>query len=232
MESIHSHSVYQKVIENISTQIQQGTFQVGQRLPSERDFAARLGVARGSLREALRTLQQQGILETRPNGRYLVRTTWENETDSLYQELEKAELADLIEARFVLEDKIVALACERATTGELKLIKETLSRAFSEFKRSPDYFVVTHDNLFHLAIVNAAHNVVFSNIYNANLELLRKLGGRAMRSPKRKQEILNEHTNICNAILDRDSVMARLAVRVHLRNISRQHLGTLELKPE
>ena len=214
-------SVYENVIEKILFEIKQGNYCVNQRLPSERCLSERLEVSRGSLREALRVLEQQQVVEIRSDGRYLIHTSLQDkEVKSLYLEMEQAKLVDLIEARLLLEDKIVELACERATSEDLKVVKDCLRRTLSNSSQSS---ALNYDNLFHAAIANAAHNSVFANVYSANLELLQKIRIRALRTPGRKKEIKTEHENIYLAIADRDSMRARLAARIHLRNISKSY---------
>lgn len=219
-------SVYEITLKKILEGIDRGDYLINERLPSERYLAEQLGVSRGSLREALRVLERQHIIATRSDGRYIISTTVQDkiEKNSLYKDLEQAKLADLIEARIVLEDKIVELACKRATKDDLNAIKECIILSLQSDIKNADIDALNSDNLFHLSIARAAHNSVFLNVYNTNMELLQIIRGQSLRSEERRKEIKLEHQNIFDAISARDVLMARLAVRIHLRSISQQYL--------
>ena len=98
-----------------------GTWGPGDRLPNENELAEQLGVSRGTLREAIRLLTAQGILTAQKG-----RGTFVAENASLPGRfdlenlpVERSRLADLFEARLLLEPELAALACRRASREEL-----------------------------------------------------------------------------------------------------------------
>ena len=101
-----------------------GAWGPGDRLPNENDLAEQLGVSRGTLREAIRLLTAQGILTAQKG-----RGTFVAENASLPGRfdlenlpVERSRLADLFEARLLLEPELAALACRRASREELARI--------------------------------------------------------------------------------------------------------------
>lgn len=214
--------VYQSVLSLLIEKINTGTFKVGQKLPTERDLTEMFAVSRGSLREALRVLDQQNITVAKKDGRYLLSTSIKN--FDMQKAESRLEISDLMEARSVLEDKIVEFACVRATEDDLSAIKACLDYGESELIDANSETALNYDRLFHISVANAAHNQVFAEIYENNLETLRKLRSRSLSSPRRRKEIVREHQMIYEAIRDRDVLMARLAVRLHLRNIEKRYL--------
>ncbi len=135
------------------------------RLPSERDLAVRLGVSRTSVREALRTLTNQGLLETRRGaGTRVARTTrpvLENAFEFLLMRTEPS-LLDLYETRELIEVYLAGRAAERRTDSDLARIEEAL-RAMGDGRADPTD--LGGPNLrFHMAIAAAAHNPILAEI--------------------------------------------------------------------
>ena len=116
-----------------------GAWGPGDRLPNENDLAEQLGVSRGTLREAIRLLTAQGILTAQKG-----RGTFVAENASLPGRfdlenlpVERSRLADLFEARLLLEPELAALACRRASREELARI---LALAEQVRREQPDGF--------------------------------------------------------------------------------------------
>ena len=213
--------VFKNVLELIIERIERGEFVVGERMPSERDFASMFDVSRGSLREALRVLEQQGFVESTPGGgRVLLRSqSLESELDKLHDQLKKSAIDNLLEAREMLDDKIVELAALRATEQDLAKIEEAYYNCCNLPVNGSNPAANPHDRLFHLSIAEAAHNSVFESVYQISMQLLLEIRKSAIRTEEDRLDIIQEHTVIFQAIKARDPLMARLAARIHHRNI-------------
>jgi GntR family transcriptional repressor for pyruvate dehydrogenase complex len=212
--------LYQDIIQQILNMLDKNQLRIGDRLPSERELSDVIGVSRSTLREAFRVLEQQGIIETKPgDGRYIVGLPKENEKLSIFEDLEKIEIWDLLEARETLETKIVELACERATEEDLKSIREAEgSINGNRLGVSPE----DSDLAFHLAIAAASKNVMFFSFIQINLELWAKIREKTLYMPDRVQQMVKEHRDIREAIEARDKEAAKLAQQIHLRNIRKR----------
>lgn len=214
---MNKESIYNLVIKKLTDGIENGSFELNHRLPSERDLAECLSVSRGSLREALRVMEEFGLVETRKDGRYLIRTSVKER--EMLSVSSQAELEDLLEVRSLLEDRIVELACLRATEEDIQTIKEYLDKGMFEYAVVTKDAALNYDNLFHIAVANAAHNAVFVQIYEDELAVLQQLRRNSLSSSGNRKKIIEEHQLIYEAIRDRDPIMARLAVQLHLRGI-------------
>ena len=115
--------------ERLITNVVHGTWKAGQQIPTERILCEQLGIARNSLREALKAMELIGMLESRvgegtfvcPRSEFLSRPLlW------AFTGTDHAELADLMEARALMEADLAGLAASRATPEELKRIEDTL----------------------------------------------------------------------------------------------------------
>ena len=110
--------IFQDVVEQIQDVILDGKIKPGERLPSERELGEMLGTSRGTLREALRILEQKGLIEIRlgVNGGAIVKeTNWEqmSETLALLIRSQSVALEHLAEFREGVEGIIASLAAER-----------------------------------------------------------------------------------------------------------------------
>lgn len=215
--------VYMDIAETLRQRIASDTYPVGSRLPPERELAESLNISRSSLREALQILTNQKMIQNHPGGsRYVIRNSPISDGDDyLYAQLEKAAVADLLEARETLDDILLALACQRATDSDMMEIDDAYERMKVEKEISP--VLLGPGDLFHLAIAKASHNAVFISVYSANLEIFSKIRAATLQVPGRRKEMIQEHIAIYKAIKERDELAARLAARIHLRNIRRRY---------
>lgn len=215
-----SHQVLAQLKEGISN----GTFPVGEKLPSENLLAEAFGVSRVPVREALGILEVSGIISSRQGGGHRVE---QHSLLSKYQPL-VLEIADpdeveaLLEMREVIEQQAACMAAERHTEQELRAIELTLN----DFKRCTlDEGLIGHreDYLFHRAIMQASHNPFFVQILDNMHELYlgvlvyslsKNLGRQAER-----QRVIDEHQRVFMAIKARDPAAATAAMRNHLSNV-------------
>lgn len=215
-----SHQVLAQLKEGISN----GTFPVGEKLPSENLLAEAFGVSRVPVREALGILEVSGIISSRQGGGHRVE---QHSLLSKYQPL-VLEIADpdeveaLLEMREVIEQQAACMAAERHTEQELRAIELTLN----DFKRCTlDEGLIGHreDYLFHRAIMQASHNPFFVQILDNMHELYlgvlvyslsKNLGRQAER-----QRVIDEHQRVFMAIKARDPAAATAAMQNHLSNV-------------
>jgi len=124
-----------RAVDEIESQIRamvaQGLLKPGDRLPSERDLAAKLNVSRNTLREAMRTLERAGILEMRKGthgGAYILHGNSDSIIDGLSNLYHLGAISpeQLTEARIWLSEIVVRVACERATEEDLRALDENI----------------------------------------------------------------------------------------------------------
>lgn len=162
MEStIESVSVVDAIEQRVKDMISSGALNPGDRLPSERELQAKLGVSRLPLREALARLQALGLIRIRHGkGAYVEQQV---NTSALSDVLipyfpndSEDRLRELVEARAVLEGELTSLATERATPEELKRLAE-LAEPSSASVKDPDS-LADADYAFHHEIARIAGN--------------------------------------------------------------------------
>lgn len=209
---INHTSLYEDVLLQLEEYIERYGLKPEDRLPTERVMAEQLGISRGTLREAFRILEANGIIEVTPGGgRYLKRDlAHSNLVIDLVNEFEPADTMDLMELREVLELKIVELVIEKASDKELIEIE-------AGFSRSNDPYEI--DNTFHLALAKASHNTAFYNVMKFNLSLLAKIRMRSLGKLEREEKMAKEHEELMEAIKLRDKELAKAKLTQHLEAV-------------
>ncbi|CAL9358720.1 FCD domain-containing protein [Streptomyces sp. Tu 3180] len=211
-------TVTQRAIERITAMIREGLLEPGQRLPTERDLAARLGISRSSMREAIRALTVLGVLEARHgSGVYVTRLEAGDllENFGVVADLSRGpRLVELLEVRRVLESTATALAAARITPDRLAEVARHL--AAMDATDDPEEFLA-HDLAFHREIARAAGNGTMAAI-------LEGLSSRTFRARIRRghqeggafDRTRREHAAIHRALAARDPEAARAAAAAHV----------------
>ena len=194
------------LLDSIRTLIDRGDLLPGARIP-ERTLCERFNVSRTPLRECLKVLAAEGLVELQPNRGARVAT------------LDDGHLLHLFEVIAALEAEGGRLACLRITEPELADITGLHYRMYAHFLRRelPEYFAL--NQAIHTAIMDAAANPVLASTHAG-------LAGRITRArfmsnrirPDRWQAAMDEHAAILDALTQRDGAKLGLLLAQHLRN--------------
>ncbi|GFI61276.1 putative L-lactate dehydrogenase operon regulatory protein [Clostridiales bacterium] len=217
-------SLVQQTADNIYTMvIDDEIFKPGEQLPNENILSEQLGVSRATLREAIRILASQGILDV-----YRGRGTFVNNEISSYSDIElksmeriRVRLKDLYETRLICEPQITAIACRRATDRELDNILKTGSIVEKAILAGNDRTEI--DKEFHKAIVKASHNEflqrllpVINNAVKGAITM--NEGCRLPSEDMLARDTLRDHALIMEFMSRRDESGAKHAMSVHLHH--------------
>jgi GntR family transcriptional repressor for pyruvate dehydrogenase complex len=203
--------------EQLISYVVKGEWKAGDRIPPERELCQQLGIARTSLREALKAMELIGMLDSRigdgtfvcPRSEFLSRPLlW------AFTGTDHAELRDIMEAREFLERDLAGLAAERGTDSEIKAIGYTVDAMRDNIAQGKP--IVDIDMAFHLAIASAAHNEVLRNAVQLLRNLLRQWLVLKLLIPAVPSKVLAQHVAIYQAIKSRDAEAARDAMWGHL----------------
>lgn len=162
MSSVHRESLSDQVARLLLERIQAGEWTVGQKLPGETTLAPQLGVGRSTLREAIRQLSGQGVLQTRQGaGVFLQALAPAADWDVL---VTRTHITSILEARIAIECEAAALAAERHTRDELDAIRAALALRGND--RHAIEVRVDTDTAFHRSVVLASHNDVLTELFD------------------------------------------------------------------
>ncbi|MFE7978613.1 FadR/GntR family transcriptional regulator [Streptomyces shenzhenensis] len=162
----------EQVIAELRKQITTGEWPVGSRIPTEPELVEQLGVARNTVREAVRALAHNGLLDIRQgSGTYVVATS--ELAGVMHRRFAEADPWHIAELRSTLEPAAARLAAQRRTEKDLKQLEALLVRREEAWESGDAEAFVTADTTFHLVVVAASHNDVMTAMYADLGEVLR-----------------------------------------------------------
>lgn len=211
------------VVRQIELLILRGILRAGERLPSERELSDRLGVSRPSLRDAVAELQAQGLLVSRAgSGIYVAEvlgSAFSPALTRLFGTHDEA-MFDYIAFRRDMEGLAAERAARLGSDSDLQVIDTIFTKmaAAHDARNAADEAHI--DSQFHMAIVEASHNVVMLHMMRSMYELLREgvfYNRNVMfRQRTTRDELLDQHRAINTALQARDPAGARAATEAHL----------------
>lgn len=172
LSSPHRSALADQVIAALRNQITSGEWPVGSRIPTEPELVEELGVARNTVREAVRALAHNGLLDIRQgSGTYVVATS--ELAGVMHRRFADADPGHVAEMRAALETSAARLAAARRTEADLAQLESLLERREAAWEaREAEGFVAADANL-HLGIVAASHNDVLGAVYADLSEVMR-----------------------------------------------------------
>ena len=226
---VRTKKVYMKIVEQVRDLIKEGRLKPGDKLPPEQILAEKFGTSRPSVREALSALEILGITESRGGkGNYIKDNFNLPSYEQKFKELEEEESPfEILEARKAVETEIVGLAAKKATKEDIVSIRESLDKMKSAMTNIPG--IMEFDREFHINIARAAHNTLLFSMMTYLADLLNEklwinLKEKSWSIPGRPQKYFEEHTEIFNAIKNKDSKGARKRMYDHLADVEKDLL--------
>jgi len=221
-DAIRTPTIAQAVAAHLERLILEGVLRPGERLHGERDLAQRLDVSRPSLREALESLVQRGLLVTGRGGTHVAQflSPLMKPIATLMQDNPRV-TADYLEFRRIQETHAARLAAQRATDVDRRAIRDCIKRMTKAHTGDNPTQEGDADVDLHLLIYEAAHNVVLLHIMRAMTDLLRNniFYNRAqlyLREGVRDQ-LLEQHLKLAEAIIAGRIKEAEAAAAEHVR---------------
>jgi GntR family transcriptional repressor for pyruvate dehydrogenase complex len=205
-------------MSQIQAWIAENGLEVGDRLPPERELAARLGVSRATVSQALVAMEVVGMVSVRHgDGVVLVEPSGSTKVVRALRRHAR-QLPEIIEARDALETKLAALAAERRTEGDLAAIDEALE--FMERDIAAGGRGVEGDERFHAAVTAAGHSRLLAKLMGEISDLIRDTRISSLSQPGRPASSLRGHRKIADAIRARDAAAAAAAMQEHVAMVS------------
>lgn len=206
-------SLADQVFEHLETDILSGKYQKGETL-TESKLSLELGVSRTPIREALRRLEQEHLIEEAPKGVVVVG-------------ISEKDLEDIFAIRGALEGKAAELAAKNYTDEQLSIVREALE--FQEFylsKHDPDR-IKSMDSRFHETIYKMSGSTIFYDVLMPLHKKILKYRKASVSDSDRAAASVAEHRAIYEAILARDGELASRLISEHLEN-AYKHISNKE----
>jgi len=216
IQTIEPRRLYRQIADQLRSLIEHGEYEVGTRLPPERDLALQLGVSRPSVREALIALEVEGLVEVRMGSGIYVRPHDPREQRRVGGEGP----LETIRARQLIESELAAHAATHMKKAQIVGLRNAL--ALMQHEVDAGHLPTRGDRLFHERIAEASENSVLHRIvcelfderHNPLFEQL----GTHFESVRSWQMAIAEHQAIVDAIAHHAPDAARAAMAAHLAN--------------
>jgi GntR family transcriptional repressor for pyruvate dehydrogenase complex len=228
-KQVKSKKVYQHVVEQIQVMVMNGELKKDDKLPTERDLAEELGVSRTSIREALRSLEMIGLVESRQGeGNFIGGNIKSNffEPLSVMFMLNQGNPRDILELRMVIEVEAASLAAQRVNNEDrTKDIKElnNLMKRLREASNEEESKSI--DLQLHYKIAEITGNYLIMMLLNTISSLMETFvesaRGMILVDPENREKLLNEHQSIVDSISEGDSEKSIKSMREHLDTINK-----------
>jgi GntR family transcriptional regulator, transcriptional repressor for pyruvate dehydrogenase complex len=220
-EVLERSPLYLQVVDRIRFEIATGILKDGQQLPGEHELAHNFGVSRTVIREAIKTLAANGLVEVRAGaGTFIIDGTSAVLRRSLTLMMSlrgiKA-LQDIVELREMLEPEIAFKAALHANNADITRLEHAIRVMDQNFASIKEY--IAADNQFHLGLAIATRNDLLPHVLESlvvALIQLREHVGKIKDAPRRAQ---THHRRLLQAIIDHDPEGARTAMINHLRQV-------------
>ncbi|MBV9358036.1 MAG: FadR family transcriptional regulator [Chloroflexi bacterium] len=228
IEPVKRSRIYEHIVQQIRALISDGSWAPGDQIPPERELAERFRVSRTSVREALRALEMQGVIESRQGGGTFVRSA---EPELLIPPLASAilrgqrELGEVLEVCELLEPGVARYAALRATPEAVEELDAVLARQRASVEGDDQF--VEQDAAFHATLARTAENRILQNLYTLTLELLRESNARDLDGLDRRQKNLRWHQQILEAVAAHDGDAAHAASLAHVSEMREAAGGEL-----
>ncbi len=217
-DAIPRNKVYQEVAKQLERRITE-ELKPGDLLPPERELVRMLGVSRGSVRDAIRSLELMGLLEPRHGIGTVVCSPAAAPANHLANALfaKRKMVAELLDVRKIIEPHLAARAARHASPSELAEMEEILFRQTAKIRSGE--LAIEEDSEFHYSIALAAHNSVILKVVDILMDLLRESREQSLQGEGRAENSLAGHHLIFFALKRGDAVAAEAAMRRHLQEI-------------
>ncbi|MFB8028826.1 FadR/GntR family transcriptional regulator [Streptomyces sp. NPDC056465] len=222
LTSTRRSALADQVIAQLRNQITAGEWPVGSRIPTEPELVEQLGVARNTVREAVRALAHNGLLDIRQgSGTYVVATS--ELAGVMHRRFADADPRHVAELRSTLESSAARLAALRRTDRDLRQLDTLMARREAVWASGDAEGFVAADATLHLAVVAASHNDVLTELYADLNDLLRDYL-RDDVGPELGPDGLMDHSRLVEAIRAGDAETAAAEAAAHALNCLREQV--------
>jgi len=221
LQAVEPKRLYRQIADQLAQLIASGEFPSGSRLPAERELAVSLGVSRTSVREAIISLEMNGLVEVRVGTGIFV-TNPPPEPDRLPTDAGPGHF-ELLAARKLVEGEIAALAAKVATPDDARALLQSVKR----LEAKVDDFAAreAEDRDFHVLLARATGNGSLELVVEGLWQQRAGLWGRLQQhfhTADLALRTIRDHAAIAAAVAARDPDAARAAMHRHIARVTRE----------
>ncbi len=221
-EPVKNQRVSDEILHQIRDAVLSGKFQVGDRLPNERALAVQFAASRTSVREALRGLEQAGVIFIKKgiNGGVFIANPDHQMVSRPFQtllQLRKVTMDNIVEARLIFEPEAARLAALRAQPEDLEEMKDVIEKMSDAVEKGelPGSF----DLKFHKLIARAARNPILEMLSESMLEVASQVITNLHPSTDVLRHVVKRHRDVFEAVRQRDPDLAFDVMSKHIIDV-------------
>jgi GntR family transcriptional repressor for pyruvate dehydrogenase complex len=231
-EPVRPVRAYEGIVDQVADRVLRGRLRPGERLPSEREMTTQFGVSRSTVREALRVLENDGLVRSRPGDPHgpevlAFSPAVLRRSVTRLVHVDEVRLAELVQFRMLLEGSATVLAACLATEEELAAMatavvamEEALDRGYEEFSQA--------DVAFHDTVARASRSILIQVCGDVvRGVVLGLIAEKIATAPDRRElmaESLRHHSKVLDAIRARDGARASRLTRESLYAYYAEHV--------
>lgn len=204
VDGIHRRYLHDEVAERLRELILSGELEPRERI-NEVELCERFGISRTPLREAIKILATEGLLELLPN------------RGARVGHVSQSEIEEMIEVVAGLEATAAELACRSITDAEVDLIEAKTMIMEKAYKRGDEASYFTLNREIHEALMQAARNATLASIYSNLSSRIQRMRYTAHKTPEQWHRAMDEHLSMAELLRARDGERLARVVRDHIR---------------
>lgn len=209
--------LYEEVVRQITSKIEDGILRPGERLPTERELVSQLGVSRTSVREALRALELMGMIESKVKEGTFVKRIGLDGALLRYSnsgEVDETCILEMYAVRLQLETLSIRLAAQNRSEEQLEKMRRAVESIRDEIETGERG--QSGDGRFHMAIAEASGNCVLLRILSMCADMVSS-SITASNLHANVNVLVDEHLEMYEAVKNRDEKKAERLMRCHIR---------------
>jgi DNA-binding FadR family transcriptional regulator len=215
-----------EIVQQIKSLIFGGRLAPGDQLPSEKELKEQFGLSRITIRDALRVLESEGLIEIRVGARggaFVARPSAHRVSESLTNllRMQQITIQELTEARLAVEPSVALLAARRATQDDIGAMERAVAGALAA-RAAGDPRFMPHSVVFHVALAEAAKNQVLLSTVNSLRGAFHETLAALLPADDMAARAIEDHQQILHAIKARDGERAQKLMREHLAYFARR----------
>ncbi len=217
-------NTHEKIADQIKDAIFKKRYLPGQRLPSERDLVIAFNTSRVTLRQAILTLKNSGLLYIKigtGGGTFVSEDIGESEITDLVENIIKwksISIHDVIQMREIIEPQIAYLAAKEGSPQKTELIWNAINELEDAFQVREKF--KSEDERFHKALADAAGNPILAIFQASIIDILFKFIHKISWKAEDKDNMLNHHRKIAERVEAKDAIGAKQAMIAHLEDMN------------
>ena len=227
MEPIKRIPIIEQVEEQIRELIESGRCLPGEKLPTEKELCQRLGVGRGTVREAFRLLQAKGYVELKPGRGAFVALPSDEMGAIEWLVLNEQQLHDAIEIRRALEPMAARRMAERRDENAIEALERLHAEFLSAVKSDNNKRIAELDERFHTAITLGSGNQLLISILQQVNQEIKTFRSKTFSVPQNVRNAVDPHNRILRTIQAGDADGAEAAMRAHLDKVQEDLLENI-----